>query len=271
MITRAFVASMALGILSTAALAADLPTTKGPPVFTPAPPPIFSWTGFYIGANAGGSLGTFTTSDTFGLFGTGDQYRASSRGFSGGGQLGFNYQFAGSNFVVGVEADFQGSTLRGSYDGANINGQAGWSDSSKVDWWGTGRARLGYAFGNVLPYVTGGVAYGHISTNGSCWVAAGPFGCDQSSGSVSGTHVGWTAGAGVEYALMPNLTLKFEYLYTDLGTLNAPNRFLDASYGGPIYSPGDDMRTRTTFSTVRAGVNWKFDWLSPAGPIVSKY
>ncbi|HEY5225820.1 MAG TPA: porin family protein, partial [Methylovirgula sp.] len=124
-------ASMALGLLSTVALAADLPTTKGPPVFEQAPPPVFSWTGFYIGANAGGSLGNFTTTDAVGLFGTGDENYASSRGFSGGGQLGFNYQFAGSNFVVGVEADFQGSTLQGTYDSENINGQAGWRDASK--------------------------------------------------------------------------------------------------------------------------------------------
>jgi len=256
--------------LATTAFAADLPNTKGPAPFLPPPPPVFSWTGIYVGANAGGSLGTFTTSDTFGLFGTGDQYNASSRGFSGGGQIGINYQFA-DNIVVGVEADFQGSTLRGSYDSANINGQAGWNDSSKVNWWGTGRARLGYAFGNILPYVTGGVAYGKVSTQGSCWTGSGPFSCDQSSGSVSGTHVGWTAGAGLEYAITHNLTLKFEYLYTDLGSFNSPDHFLDASYGGPIYSPGDDMRTRTTFSTVRAGVNWKFDWLAPAGPVVAKY
>ncbi|HEY5226080.1 MAG TPA: outer membrane beta-barrel protein, partial [Methylovirgula sp.] len=105
----------------------------------------------------------------------------------------------------------------------------------------------------------------------SCFVTTGSFSCDQPSGSVSGTHIGWTAGAGLEYAITHNLTVKFEYLYTDLGTLNVSNHFLDATFGGPIYSPGDDMRTRTTFSTVRAGVNWKFDLFGPAEPVVAKY
>lgn len=259
-----------LSVISIPALAADLPDVKSAPAYIP-PPPMFSWTGFYVGINAGGSLGEFTTTDRYGTFGTGDENNASSKGFSGGGQIGFNYEFPASNIVLGVEADFQGSTLKGTYDSYVSNGQGGWNDSSNVNWWGTARARVGYAFGNFLPYATGGVAYGHVTTSGSCWVSTGPFGCDQAGDSVSGTHVGWTAGAGVEYAITNNLTFKAEYLYTDLGSLNAPNYYLDASYGGPIYSPGDNMQTRTTFSTVRAGLNYKFDFFAPPAPVAAKY
>ena len=200
----------------------------------------------------------------------GDQNTAASRGFSGGGQFGYNYQFPSSNFVLGIEADFQGSTLQGTYDNFQAGG-ASWQDGSKVDWWGTVRGRAGYAFGNFLPYATGGLAYGHVGTSGSCSAAAWPFSCDQSQGSVSGTHIGWTAGAGVEYAITHNLTFKAEYLYTDLGTVNFPNYYLDATFGGPAYSAGDDMRTKTTFSTVRVGLNYKFDMFAPPAPVIAKY
>jgi outer membrane immunogenic protein len=253
--------------LASPAFGADLLNVKATPGY--APPPAFSWTGFYLGANAGLSAGTFNTSDRFGVYGTGDQDTAASKGFSGGGQLGYNYQLPGSNVVVGIEADFQGSTLQGTYDNVQAGGAA-WQDGSKVDWWGTARGRIGYAFSNFLPYATGGLAYGHVGTSGSCSPAAWPFSCDQSQGSVSGTQIGWTAGAGVEYAITRNLTFKAEYLYTDLGSVDFPNYYLDATFGGPLYSPGDDMRTRTNFSTVRVGLNYKFDMFEPE-PAVARY
>ena len=260
-------------VLALPAFAADLPNARATSEYAP-PPPAFSWSGFYLGANAGVSGGNFTTSDRFGTFGSGDQTTADSVGFSGGGQLGYNYQFPRSNFVVGVEADFQGSTLQGTYDNfqaAASGNEGGWRDASKVDWWGTVRGRTGYAFGSILPYATGGLAYGHVVTNGSCSATGFPFSCDQSRGSVSGTQIGWTAGAGLEYAMTHNLTFKAEYLYTDLGSVNIPNYFLDATFGGPINSPGDDMRTRITFSTLRVGMNYKFDMFAPPGPAVTKY
>jgi outer membrane immunogenic protein len=259
-------------VLALPAFGADRPA-RGAPGHAP-PPPVFSWSGFYIGANAGLSAGNFNTSDALGIYGSGDQSAADSRGFSGGGQLGYNYQLPGSNVVVGVEADFQGSTLQGTYDDDQASGgggAGGWQDTSKVDWWGTARGRIGYAVGNFLPYATGGLAYGHVETNGSCWTASGPFGCDQSQGSVSETHIGWTVGAGLESAITNNLTFKAEYLYTDLGSVDVPNYYLDATYGGPHYSLGDEMQTRTTFSTVRVGVNYKFDAFAPSEFAVAKY
>jgi outer membrane immunogenic protein len=245
-------------VLASPAFGADLPAAKAAPGYPP-PPPAISWTGFYLGANAGLSAGTFNNTDRIGTYGMGDQSTAASKGFSGGGQFGYNYQLPGSNVVLGVEADFQGSTLQGTYDNFQAGGAA-WQDGSKVDWWGTARGRIGYAFGNFLPYATGGLAYGHVGTSGNCTASAWPLSsCDQSQGSVSGTQIGWTAGAGVEYAITRNLTFKAEYLYTDLGTVDFPNYYLDATYGGPLYSPGNDMRTSTTFSTVRVGLNYKFD------------
>ncbi|MGA3303983.1 MAG: outer membrane beta-barrel protein [Methylovirgula sp.] len=245
------ISSTALAMMSGSALASP-------------PAPIFTWTGFYAGVNAGIS-GANSTQDLFfaPLFGATpyETLGGSGWGFSGGGQAGYNYQFPNSNFVIGVETDFQGSTAQSKYLDLNFNGGAFFSESEKdqtnLDWWGTARARFGYAFGNILPYVTGGFAYGH--TTESVSISAGGLG---SLGSVvsDGIRAGWTAGGGVEYALSDNLTLKVEGLYTDLGTATSNDIFGGIGFVGPGFSGS----TKFTFSTIRAGLNWKFgDFASP--------
>ncbi|MFG1464421.1 outer membrane protein [Xanthobacter sp. DSM 24535] len=191
------------------AMAADL-SRPAPAVVAPAAPPIFSWTGFYIGANAGYSWGKGKDAADF--------YGLDPSGWSGGGQVGYNYQFV-NNVLIGVEADLQGSDISSSTLGL----------SSKLDYFGTVRARLGYAFDRVLPYVTGGLAYGKNTIT--------DFGFSDSN-----THVGWTVGAGLEYAMTNNWTARAEYLYTDLGTKTYDN----------IGDAG------VTSSTARLGVNYKF-------------
>ena len=86
---------------------------------------------------------------------------------------------------------------------------------SKVDWWGTLRARSGYAFGNILPYVTGGFAYGHVTNSYYC-----PTNCSAAySETWSSVRTGWTVGAGLDYAITHSLVFQLNYLYTVLGLL----------------------------------------------------
>ncbi len=123
-----------------------------------------------------------------------------ANGFIGGLQAGYNWQFA-NNVVLGIEADIDWADLGG--NSTIVAGSAGVATGS-LDYFGTIRARLGYAFDRVLPYITGGVAYGKTD-----------FGTIYGT-STSETNWGWTIGAGVEYAFTNNITAKLEYLYIDL-------------------------------------------------------
>jgi outer membrane immunogenic protein len=208
----------ALALAAGSAFAADLPSRKGPPpMMAPPPPPPPMWTGFYAGLNAGYGFGTndntqsvsvaslpFTgyyerpVNNYFGgvtslgaglaLSGGGFNNRnnMTQSGFIGGGQVGYNYQW-GSNFVIGIEADMQGTGIRGTShttgigsDSAlifrddrangdtyiqNLNSQAwgGTTVNAGVDWMGTVRGRLGYLFTpTMLLYATGGLTYGGV-------------------------------------------------------------------------------------------------------------
>jgi outer membrane immunogenic protein len=187
------------------ASAADLapPVQVAPAIPAPIISPAFDWTGFYVGGNAGYGWGTAETVGT----------DIDVDGAFVGAQIGANYQM--NNFVLGAEADIQYSWLGGD-EGA---------DGFDLDYFGTVRARVGYAFDRVLPYVTGGLAYG----------GGDPVGADD------GTHVGWTVGGGLEYAFTDAVSVRGEYLYTDLG---------EESYDG------DDISL--DFHTIRVGVNYRF-------------
>src|SRR5271155_1489532 len=219
-----------------AAQAADLPTRKEAPAPVFVPPP-FTWTGFYVGLNAGGIAPSggrgasildtnpattgFISADFPG--GLGSQ----SVGFLGGGQAGYNWQTGA--FVLGVETDFDGSTLSKStnfispgFAGAGVPaGLVGDTLSvnakASLDWLGTTRARVGFVAtpdNRLMIYATGGVAYGGGSANFSVFDATQGLAL---SGNPSSSRVGWTIGGGVEYALTNNWTIRGEYLYADLG------------------------------------------------------
>ena len=179
----------ALGLVAAgAASAADLPSRKGP-VVAPVYVPAFTWTGFYVGANAGYGWGNVNAN---GFANVGDL-----DGFVGGGQVGYNYQMG--QFVVGLEADLQGADLS---TGSTLGGVR-----VKTDYFGTVRARVGVAFDRFMPYITGGWAYGNVKTS----IPALGFSSDNS-------HTGgWALGGGLEYAVTNNIVAGVEYLYVDLG------------------------------------------------------
>lgn len=166
----------------------------------------FSWAGPYLGGNLGYDWGSVHNNPT------------KPSGFEGGVQAGYNWQT--DNIVFGVEGDLQ------------INGAddtfAPWKFSNP--WFGTIRGRLGYSFGNIMLYGTGGLAFGELK--GETFLL-----------SETHTNAGWTLGAGAEFAFAPKWSAKVEYLYVDLANSNFTITGASNGY---------------QFGVIRAGVNYHF-------------
>ncbi len=235
----AFVASTGLSS------AADLP--RKAPAYVP-PAPVWSWTGFYVGVNAGGSIGrdptSFFTGPAGGPFTTlVATHTMSPAGFIGGGQVGYNWQFA-PNWVLGVEGDFQGASQKDLSCVGDCGGGGGTviTASQKIEWFATARARLGYTNGDWLWYITGGGAWAKVNNElvVSGGVPATTF--DQS---------GWTIGGGVETHLAGGWTAKLEYLYLDLGSFS-DIAVSAAGFTGALQT--SDVRDHI----IRVGINYKF-------------
>jgi len=237
---------------------------KAPP--PPAPPetPAYSWSGFYVGANLGYGIGSASATESSfsaGLAGTPLLTNAPDLGVSGvigGGQIGYDWQTA-PTWLVGVEADFQGSGQRGS--GTFTNPFASVADGVQVDnkWFGTVRGRVGYIQDNTnLWYVTGGFAFGRDELKLS--ETNGFFPASPTSGTFSKTNGGWTLGGGVESHLFGNWTAKIEYLYMDLGTISGTSQsFAPFFVGGPLFlASGITASAHIHDNIVRAGLNYKF-------------
>lgn len=237
--------AIAASLFSSTAFAAD--------VVAPEVIPVFSWTGAYIGLNAGFGGGkakhpfdVSVDSEVGWISIANGALDFTSSGFLGGIQAGYNWQM--DQWVLGVETDFQGSGIKGegsvSLDingGPSIDAKVG----TKLDWYGTLRARAGVlATDRFLVYATGGLAYGrtksYIDTD---------LGFSESR---SKTKAGWTIGAGAEYAITDNVTFKTEYLYTDLGKSN----LFDGEFGD--FGIAARLDRKFNFHTVRVGINYKF-------------
>jgi outer membrane immunogenic protein len=200
-------------------------------------PPVYMWTGFYVGANLGYYGTSFKSTDTDGEFGpTGTTHSLSSGGVLGGGQVGYNWEF--NPIVLGVEGDIDGGSASSSGLGENEGGF-----HSGVSALGTLRGRVGYAFDPlpVMVYATGGLAFGDVTDK--AFYAPVPA---EDSANKSGWRVGWTAGGGAEYAFAPQWTVKAEVLYVDLGSTSA------------IDQEGCKFGFKSSAVVARGGVNFHF-------------
>jgi outer membrane immunogenic protein len=209
-----------------AASAADLSL---PPAAAPA---AFSWTGLYLGLNAGYMSANIADN----VSGGGGSGSTSVPGGIGGFQVGYNYQTG--PVVLGFEADFDGSMATKSFAvGAAASG------TDQIPWVGTLRGRLGLAFDRFLLYATaGGAATQLISTVNVAGIG---------SASTSFTHGAWTAGGGLEYAITSDLSARLEYLYLDTGNVNV------AFVGAAPPPPSVTVTGRIQDSLVRAGLNYR--------------
>jgi outer membrane immunogenic protein len=253
-------AVMVTAALTAPGWAADL----GARTFTKAPvvAPVSNWSGLYIGGNLGYGWGDGNTD--FSFLPTPEQFRfsnaslrARSTGVIGGAQAGYNGQIG--SLVTGLEADIQGSGIKGSVSaaptilGTSLPTTDGTLISSepKLSWFGTVRGRLGVTVTpELLLYGTGGLAYGHVDASANYLEGGDPL---AAPASVSKTKVGWTAGAGAEWMFAHNWSAKLEYLYLDLGTESAIGDFTPVE----VAKVGYTWHTRENIT--RVGVNYHFN------------
>jgi outer membrane immunogenic protein len=229
MSSRVKIFAVTIGLLTISRLAwgADLsPALVNAPAPTPA---AYNWNGLYLGLNAGGAFGSeANTASGGGVSATASQ---NLPGFIGGAQIGVNYQIG--VVVWGGEADFDASTQNGSLASGVLSG------TSQMPWFATLRGRLGVAFDRVLVYGTAGGAAGELRSNFS--IPTGPT-------STTVTYGTWTAGAGLEYAISDNLSVRVEYLYLDTGNVTT----------GDIGPPTTTVTSRLKDNIMRAGLNYRF-------------
>jgi outer membrane immunogenic protein len=217
---------VAAGLLSIAtaapAVSADLP--RKAPVYSA--PSEFNWSGFYVGINGGYGWGTSSWSSAVT---TGSP---KPKGALAGGTLGYNYQTGA--WVWGLEGDFDASWIKGT-DTTGTGDCAGAGCETRNTWLATARGRVGYAWDRWMPYITGGAALGSLKMT----PAPGT--------STTQTKVGWTVGAGLEYAFMGPWSAKIEYLYADLGK---------STCGAATCGIDTDVTFKTNI--IRVGVNYRF-------------
>lgn len=191
---------------ASSAQAGDLAYPSRAPYTVNQPLNAYSWAGPYIGGNLGYAWGKTTSNPT------------KPSGFAAGVQAGYNWQ--SGPVVFGIEGDLQANGAEDTF--------APWKFSNP--WFGTLRGRVGYAFGNVLFYGTGGLAFGGL--RGETFLL-----------SESRSTAGWTGGVGVEFGFAPNWSAKVEYLYVDLSNTRFSITGVPNGY---------------EFGLVRLGVNYHF-------------
>ena len=278
-----------LATLSTAAFAAlagfaPVSAADLAPRYTKAPVlvPVYNWTGFYVGGNAGYSWGRSRSDVSYFNTVTGAAIVPPAGSVTGGsfdmdgaiagGQIGYNWQ-VNNAWVWGLEADAQWSDERGStafrcaatpvIGGTCIPGitflppgvtGTNLALDQSLEWFGTVRGRVGWLPSpEVLLYATGGLAYGEIKTTATLSGVTPAAVAVAALGSSSQTRVGWTVGAGVEGAIGGNWTAKLEYLYMDLGS---------TSFGPLTLAPasqiGANVNSDFTDHILRVGLNYRF-------------
>jgi outer membrane immunogenic protein len=282
-------------LVSGPSYSADLPiSTKAPQPAIVAP--AYSWTGCYIGGHIGGGFGrkdwSADASDIseigviVGLFGITDFGSDVITGFLGGFQGGCDYQFY-SHFLIGAAADFSWSSLRGNHTSTFPFNSTAFDEEiftshTNVDRFGTFTGRIGYASDRALFYLKGGGAWVHdrLSFVDNFLFPEVPV-TVAVIGTASPTRLGWTVGAGFEYALLPNLSAFVEYDYLGFGTRRVTFSCVGMQNGGPnqnicgITTAGPSttvpLDVGQQVHAVKLGLNWHFNWGKAPTPVAARY
>jgi len=231
------------------ALAADLPMPAPPPrapaAYIPVAP-LFSWTGIYIGGNAGAAWNRGTVSDAVGNSFT---LPSNNAVFAGGGQVGGNWQMGA--LVLGVEGQFDWLSNQNNASAGIPIGVNTIQVISTDRWLTTLTGRIGFAADHWLFYAKGGGAWvGNQSFTVNNVTTGQSF-----SSSSGGWNTGWTVGGGIEWAFAGPWSAKIEYDYIKLSSNNftVPAGSITGLPAGDVFTTAN----RNT-QTVLFGVNYRF-------------
>lgn|SRR5208283_813517 len=281
MLRKFLLASAGALTLTGTALAADLA------VAPPPPPPVFSWTGFYIGGYGGGEVthtsyntligppltafSHLTPADIAAVDAEGSQI-LNKPGFTVGAELGYNWQVG--LFVFGFETDIGGLTassrtvsngfIKGTATPATSFFPSTLSQRVNDGLYGTVRGRLGVTFDRLLIFATGGLAYTAGNYGFTYFDTLTPSG----GGVAAPNKLGYVVGGGLEYAITDNWSVKGEFLYSQFGKSTATGQI--NNFGVPAFSNTFVTSARVQEYAGRVGLNYRFNWPSPA-PVVAKY
>jgi outer membrane immunogenic protein len=231
--------------------------------------------GAYVGVTVGDSIArsdaqTTTVFSSTGYFamssvtaiGTSGAQRTTPSGFAGGGLVGYNFYHNG-NVIMGVEADFTAlkandvKTVTTNYTCGACTGTAFTiTQQVSANWLLTARPRVGYLWGHALIYGTGGIAATHTDMHE---LFTDTFASAHESGVVARNVIGWTVGGGIEYPVVPHLSVRAECLYAAFGRGSTTSTNLTAtsapgSFPMNVFTNSNDFHTHI----VRAGLTWRF-------------
>jgi len=250
------IAALLVGV-SSGAFAADLRAPPAPVA------PIYNWNGFYLGFNFGAAFSDGTLTDNF----TGASFSTNhDAGFIGGGQVGYNWQVT-PNFILGVEGTFDGAKFN---DFAEVAvGNRVVSAEVKTDWIATAAGRIGFT-GNLLGNILGSTLTNNTlfyAKGGGAWVetratvteltASGAPIVPLASISASDTRSGWVAGAGIEYGVTPNFSVKVEYDHIGLDNFTHNGSFVLRNV-----VVNDSITLSRNINMITVGGNYRFCWFA---------
>lgn len=208
--------------------------TVTPSLAAPASPSPVNWSGAYLGA----VLGYGWMRPTYDYEGEVSHAVINADGVEGGILGGYNFQTG--NVVYGVEGDFTATDMN-KHEIAPFGAAPCYVEGcdARVDWYGTVRGRVGYSFNSLMPFVTGGLAFGRVRGDADLGACGGGGYCGFKD-----TRAGWTLGTGVEWEINPKWSVKAEYLYVNLGK--------------PHFNESTVTTDDIAFSNARVGVSYHF-------------
>ncbi|MEX6506381.1 outer membrane protein [Jiella sp. M17.18] len=252
---------LAASAFVTPAFAADIIAPQPP---APAPMTIEpvtttkTWTGIYVGGQAGAAFGNSDNGAVFdpgnnGAFNNGLFGHDNNAGFVGGAHVGYDYELS-NGFVLGAVADI--NYIDGKEKRSYTVGGGTFSTESDLNYFGTVRGRLGYAFDSLLVYGSGGLAYAGVD-NKTTYPAGGNYAGYNFRTSGDKADFGYSVGGGVDYLATQHLSFGVEYLYTNLGsnkqTITGTNGANTVSFSSN--SNNNDL----DFHTVWAKASYRFN------------